>query len=215
MTTSYYVTDTNKTLKNTYGLLALATGFSALMAYANMQIGLKITPILLVALYFGLIWLVHKFKDTGLGIVLVFAITGLLGFSTGPLLQHYMQQIPNGNELVMQAFLGTAIIFTGINIYTAVAKPKLNEAWLPAMFWITAVAMGLGLINYYFLEMSILSVIISAVFLVFSSIYLVYQTNAIINGGETNYVLATVGIFVSLYNIFMSLLNILGYSSRN
>lgn len=215
MTTSYYVTDTNKTLKNTYGLLALATGFSALMAYANMQIGLKITPILLVALYFGLIWLVNKFKDTGLGIVLVFVITGLLGFSTGPLLQHYMQQIPNGNELVMQAFLGTAIIFTGINIYTAVAKPKLNEAWIPAMFWITVVAMGLGLINYYFLEMSILSVIISAVFLVVSSIYLVYQTNAIINGGETNYVLATVGIFVSLYNIFMSLLNILGYSSRN
>jgi modulator of FtsH protease len=212
MTTSYYVTDTNKTLKNTYGLLALATGFSAVMAYVNMQIGLKITPILLVALYFGLIWLVHKFKDSGLGIVLVFAITGLLGFSTGPLIQHYIQNVPNGSELIMQAFLGTAVIFTGINIYTAVAKPKLNEAWLPAMFWITAVAMGLGLINYYFLEMSILSVMISAVFLVISSIYLVYQTNAIINGGETNYVLATVGIFVSLYNILISLINILGFS---
>lgn len=214
MTTSYYVADANKTLKNTYGLLAIATAFSALMAYVNTHLNIHITPILLIAVYFGLIFLVNKFKDSGVGILLVFAITGLLGFSTGPILQTYMTAIPNGNAIVMQAFIGTALIFTGINIYSAVAKPQLSESWLSIMFWISLVAMGLGLINYYFLGMTVLSVAISAVFLVISSVYLVYETNAIINGGERNYILATVGIFVSLYNIFMSLLNILGFASK-
>ncbi len=211
---AYMVNDSNKVLKNTYGLLALATGFSAVMAYVNTHLNIHITPILLIAVYFGLIFLVNKFKDSGIGLLLVFAITGLLGFSTGPILQSYINNIENGSTLIMQSFIGTAVIFAGINMYVSMAKPKLNESWLPILFWTALVAMGLGLVNYYFLNMSVLSVVISCVFLIVSVVYLVFETNSIINGGERNYILATVGIFVSLYNIFMSLLNILGFASR-
>lgn len=211
----YAVNDTNKVLKNTYGLLAITTAFSALMAYMNMFLMITITPIVTLALYIGLIFITHKMKDSGWGIACVFAITGLLGFTIGPIIQSYMANIPNGSALVAQAFLGTAITFVGVNMYVAKAKPKLNESWLPIMFWTMAVAVVVSLVNYYFLQMSILSVVISAVILLISVVYLVYQTNAIINGGETNYVLATVGIFVSLYNIFMSLLSILGFVNKD
>jgi len=208
----YAVNDTNKVLKNTYGLLAITTAFSALMAYMNMFLMITITPFITLALYIGLMFITYKMKDSGWGIVCVFAITGLLGFTIGPIIQGYMA---NGSELVAQAFLGTAITFVGVNMYVAKAKPKLNESWLPIMFWTMAVAVVVSLVNYYFLQMSILSVVISAVILLISVMYLVYQTNAIINGGETNYVLATVGIFVSLYNIFMSLLNVLGFVNKD
>lgn len=205
--------ESNKVLKNTYGLLALTTGFSALMAYLNTMWMISITPIIILVAYFGLLFFTYKFKDSALGLVGAFAITGLLGFSLGPILQHYITNVANGSALVMQAFLGTAITFAGVNIYVMKAKPKLNESWLPIMFWTTLVAVAIGMVNFYFLHMSILSVLLSAVILFVSVIYLVFQTNSIINGGESNYILATIGIFASLYNIFVSLLNILGFTS--
>lgn len=212
--TMYVSQDSNKVLKNTYGLLALTTAFSALMAYFNSMWMIKVTPIVLLVAYFGLMYFTYKFKDSAMGIVGAFAITGLLGFSIGPLIQHYISNVANGSTLVMQSFIGTALTFVGVNLYVQKAKPKLNESWLPIMFWTTLVAVAIGMVNFYFLQMSIISVIISAVILFVSVIYLVYQTNSIINGGETNYILATVGIFASLYNIFVSLLNLLGFSSN-
>lgn len=206
-------TEENKVLKNTYGLLALTTAFSALMAYLNMSLMIKITPILLLAMYFGMVWFTYKFKDSSLGLLGAFAVTGLLGFSTGPMIEFYVNNITNGGALVAQAFLGTAITFVGVNIYVSKYKPKLNESFLPILFWTMMVAVAIGLINYYFINMPILSVILSGVILIVSVIYLVYQTNTIINGGETNYILATIGIFASLFNIFVSLLNILGFAS--
>lgn len=211
----YAANDTNKVLRNTYGLLAITTLFSALMAYMNTFLMITITPIITLALYIGLIFLTNKMKDSPWGIVCVFAITGLLGFTIGPIIQSYVTNIQNGSTLVAQTFLGTAITFIGVNMYVAKAKPKLNEAWLPILFWTMVVAVGISLVNYYFLQMSILSVVISAVVLLVSVIYLVYETNSIINGGERNYILATVGIFVSLYNIFMSLLSILGFVNKD
>lgn len=203
-----YVSEaTNKVLKNTYGLLALTTAFSALMAYFNSTLGLRINPLILIAVYFGLVFFTHKFKDSSLGLIGAFAVTGWLGFSLGPILQSYLS-IPNGATIVTQSFIGTALAFIGVTAYVQIAKPQLNQRWLPALFWTMIVAVGLSLVNYFFLHMSILSTVISAVILVVSVIYLLYQTSAIINGGETNYILATIGIFASLYNIFVSLLNL-------
>lgn len=212
-TQTQFYEESNKVLKNTYGLLALVTAFSGLMAYMNTFMLIKITPILVLALYFGFVFFTYKFKDSALGILGAFAISGLLGFSLGPIIEHYMTNVTNGGTLVMQAFLGTAFTFIGVNLYVQNAKPKLNEAWLPILFWTMIVSVGLGMINYYFLNLPILSVLLSSVILLISVVYLVFQTNSIINGGETNYILATIGIFASLYNIFVSLLNILGFMS--
>ena len=203
----------NKVLKNTYGLLALTTAFSALMAYVNMFMLIKITPILVLGIYFGMVWFTYKFKDSALGLVGAFAITGLLGFTLGPIIESYISNINNGGVLVMQAFLGTALTFLGVNLYVQKYKPQLNESWLPILFWTMIISVAIGMVNYYFLNMSILSVLLSAVILLVSVVYLVFQTNSIINGGETNYILATIGIFASLYNIFVSLLNLLGFAS--
>lgn len=203
----------NKVLKNTYGLLALTTGFSALMAYLNMFMLIKITPILVLGIYFGMVWFTYKFKDSSLGLLGAFAITGLLGFTLGPIIESYISNINNGGVLVMQAFLGTALTFVGVNLYVQKYKPQLNESWLPILFWTMIIAVAIGLVNYYFLNMPILSVLLSGVILLISVVYLVFQTNSIINGGENNYILATIGIFASLYNIFVSLLNILGFVS--
>lgn len=203
----------NKTLQNTYGLLSLVTAFSGLMAYMNTFMLIKITPIIVLAIYFGLVYFTHKFKDSALGIVGAFGVAGLLGFSLGPIIEHYISNVSNGGTLVMQSFLGTAFTFIGVNLYVQRAKPKLNESWIPILFWTMIVSVGVGMINYYFLNLPILSVILSSVILLISVVYLVFQTNAIINGGETNYILATIGIFASLYNIFVSLLNILGFLS--
>lgn len=203
----------NKVLKNTYGLLALTTGFSALMAYLNMFMLIKITPILVLGIYFGMVWFTYKFKDLSLGLLGAFAITGLLGFTLGPIIESYISNINNGGVLVMQAFLGTALTFVGVNLYVQKYKPQLNESWLPILFWTMIIAVAIGLVNYYFLNMPILSVLLSGVILLISVVYLVFQTNSIINGGENNYILATIGIFASLYNIFVSLLNILGFVS--
>lgn len=202
----------NKVLKNTYGLLALTTGFSALIAYFNSMWNISVNPLILLAVYFGLTFFTYKFKDSALGIVGAFAITGWLGFSLGPIIQSYLN-IPNGSTIVTQAFLGTGLAFVGVNLYVQFAKPTLNMKWLPIMFWTMIVAVGISLVNYFFLQMPILSVMLSAVILIVSVMYLVYQTHSIINDGETNYILATVGIFASLYNIFVSLLNILGFMS--
>lgn len=208
-------TEMNKVAKNTYLLLALSTAFSAFMAYLNTILLIPINPIILLVSYIALLFLTHKFKDSGFGIVLVFAITGLLGFSLGPILQHYLVSVPNGSQIVGQAFFGTAITFAGVSLYVKVKNPSLNEKWLPVLFWTMLVVVGLSLVNYFFLQMTILSVLISAVILFISVVYLVYQTSSILNGGETNYILATVGIFASLYNIFLSLLNLLGFANSN
>lgn len=209
------LSSTNKVMKNTYGLLALTTGFSALMAFVNMSLMIKITPLIVLALYVGLMFFTYKFKDSALGLVGAFAITGLLGFTLGPMLEHYISNVSNGGTLVMQSFMGTALTFLGVNLYLQKYSPKLNEAWLPVLFWTMIVCVAVGLVNYYFLEMGIISVILSAVILLVSVVYLVFQTNSIINGGETNYILATIGIFASLFNIFVSLLNLLGFASED
>lgn len=205
--------EVNKTLRNTFYLLSFVTAFSGLMSYINTILLIQITPIITLALYFGLIFFTHKFKNSALGIVGAFGVAGLLGFTLGPIIEHYVTNVSNGGTIVMQAFFGTAFTFLGVNLYVQSAKPKLNESWLPILFWTMIVSVGIGLVNYYFLNLPILSVLLSSVILLVSVVYLLFQTNSIINGGETNYILATIGIFASLYNIFVSLLNLLGFLS--
>lgn len=205
----------NKNIKNTLTLLSLTTAFSALMAFVNMSLGVTVTPIISIAIYFGLIFLLNKMQDSGAAILIAFALTGWLGFTLGPILNHYAK-IPNGSGIVMNAFLGTAITFIATSFYAYKKRPTISGVWMSNLFWISLVGVGMSLINYYFLHMTILSVIISLVFLAVSVFYLTFEMSRLFsNDPNMNYVLATVGIFVSLYNIFISLLNLLGFSNRN
>jgi modulator of FtsH protease len=201
----------NKTLKNTLTLLALTTGFSALMAFVNMHLGINVGPIISIAVYFGLIFLLNMVKDSGGAIFVAFGITGWLGFMLGPILNHYVK-MEHGYGIIINSFLGTALTFAGTSFYAYKNKPTIKGVWMSNLFWISLVAMGLSLVNYYFFHMTIISILISVVFLAISVLYLTFEMSRIFkNEPGINYVLATVGIFVSLYNIFVSLLNILGF----
>lgn len=202
----------NKTLRNTMTLLALTTGFSGLMAYVNMQMQIFINPLIAIGVYFGLLFLLNAVKNNGGAIIVAFAITGWLGFMLGPIVSAYMN-VPGGSAIVMNAFLGTALTFAGTSLYAYKKRPTIKGVWMSNLFWISLVGLGLSLLNYYFFNMPALSILISVVFLAISSLYLTFSMSQIFqNDPNINYVLATVGIFASLYNIFVSLLNILGFA---
>lgn len=209
-TTEFGAVVENKTLKNTMTLLTLTVLFSAAMAYINTHLLIAFSPIITIVLYFALLFAIHKTQNSGLSILFTFALTGLLGFTLGPILSLYMQT-SEGMHIVTNALIGTAATFAITSFYAYTKRPTIKGVWMSNLFWVSLVACGLSLVNYYFLQMSALSIVISAVFLFVSVFFLTYEMSAIFrNDPNVNYVLATVGIYVSLYNIFLSLLNILG-----
>ncbi len=200
---------TNKVLKNTYLLLAATLGFSALTAGAAMALNLP-HPGLIITLvgYFGLLFAVHKTANSALGILFVFALTGFMGYTLGPIISAYLQFLPNGHTVVMNAFGGTAITFVALSAYAI--KSGRSFSFMGGFLMvgiITAFLLGLAAI---FFEMPMLSLAVSAMFVLLMSGLILWQTGEIVNGGETNYILATVTLFVSIFNLFTSLLHLLG-----
>lgn len=200
---------TNKVLKNTYMLLALTLVFSGITAFISMQImpSRGVSLICSIAAM-GLIWFaLPRTANSAAGLGVVFAITGLLGFGLGPMLGHYLQ-LANGPQIVMTALGGTGVIFLALSAY--VLTTQRDFSFLGG-FLITGllVVLGAALLNIFF-AMPALSLAISAAIIMIMSGFILYDTSRIVNGGETNYIHATVGIYLSIYNIFASLLQILG-----
>ena len=196
----------NKVLRNTYSLLALTLAFSALVAGISMSMGLP-HPGLIITLvgFYGLLFLVHKTAESSAGVLSIFAFTGFLGYTLGPILNMVIGS--GGGELVMLALGGTALIFFSLSAYVLTTKKDMS--FLGGMMTALFVVLIVGVIANIFMQIPALSLAISALFILFSSGAILMQTSAIIQGGERNYILATVTLFVSLYNIFISLLNIL------
>lgn len=202
------VLSTNRVIRNTYMLLSMTLAFSALTAGLSMALGLP-HPGLIITLvgYFGLLFLTTKFRDSGLGVLFVFALTGFMGFTLGPLVAKYLA-LPNGHQIVMQAMGGTAAIFLGLSAYALTTRKDFSFMGGFLMVGIlVAFLAGLGAV---FFEMPGLSLAVSAMFVLLMSGLILYETSNIIHGGETNYVMATVTLFVSIYNLFTSLLHLLG-----
>ena len=203
---------TNKVLRNTYALLSVTLIFSALMAMVStmMNTGYGVS----LACSFGalaLIWFVlPRTANSGAGIAVVFAFTGLLGFGLGPILNHYLH-LANGAELIATAMGGTAIIFLGLSGYALTTQRDFS--FLGGFLFAGIIVLILASIASIFLQMPGLSLAISAAAIMIFSGFLLFETSRIINGGETNYVLATSTIFLSIYNIFTSLLHLLGIAS--
>ena len=207
------VTQANKVLRNTYSLLAMTLAFSAVVAGVSMSLNLPHPGIILTLVgYFGALFFTTKFRDSALGLVGVFALTGFMGYTLGPILNRYLA-LPGGGEIVMMAMAGTATIFFALSAYALVKKTNIS---FMGSFLIVGVLVaflaGLGAI---FFEMPALSLAVSAMFVLLMSGMILYQTSEIVHGGETNYIMATVGLFVSIFNLFTSLLHILGFMNSD
>lgn len=202
---------TNKVIRNTYTLLSMTLLFSGLTAGASMMLNLP-HPGLLLTLggYFGLLFLTTKFRDSAMGIAFVFALTGFMGYTLGPILNSYLA-LPNGGQIVMNAMGGTGAIFLGLSGYALTSRKNFSFMGGFLMVGILVAFMaGLGAI---FFEMPALSLAVSAMFVLLMSGLILYETSNIIHGGETNYIMATVTLYVSIFNLFTSLLHLLGFMS--
>ncbi|MCB1755547.1 MAG: Bax inhibitor-1/YccA family protein [Gammaproteobacteria bacterium] len=200
---------TNKVLKNTYSLLAMTLLFSALTAGVSMV--LAVPPMFSMVSTvgaFALIWLaLPRTEDSAAGIGVVFAITGLLGFGLGPMLSMYLQ-LPNGPQLVATAMGGTGMIFLGLSAYALVSRKDFT--FLGGFLMVgLLVALGAVILNI-FLQIPAMQLALSAAIILIMSGFILFDTSRIINGGETNYVRATISLYLNIYNIFVSLLQILG-----
>ena len=203
------ILSTNKVLKNTYLLLSMTLLFSAMTAGVSMYMNLPPMGMIVTMVgYFGLLFLTAKFSDRSLGIVFVFALTGFMGLTLGPIVNMYVHAFSNGNELVMTALGGTGIIFLGLSAYALTTRKDFSfMAGFLMVGILVAFLAGIGAVVF---SIPALSLAVSAMFILLMSGMILYKTSEIIHGGETNYILATVSLFVSIYNLFLSLLQILG-----
>ena len=208
------VLSTNKVLRNTYALLSATLIFSALMAMVStmMNTGYGIS----LACSFGalaLIWFVlPRTAESAAGIGVVFAFTGLLGFGLGPVLNHYLS-MSNGAELIATSMGGTAIIFLGLSGYAL--STQRDFSFLGGFIFSGLIVVLLAALAGMFLQMPGLWLAINAAVIMIFSGLILFETGRIINGGENNYILATTSIYLSIYNIFISLLHLLGFASSD
>ncbi len=203
----------NKVVSNTYTLLSMTLLFSALTAGLSMSLNLPHPGLLLTLVgYFGLLFATTKFRDSGLGLVFVFALTGFMGYTLGPILNSYLA-MANGSQLVMTAMAGTGVIFLALSGYALTSRKDFS---FMGGFLMTGILVGfLAGLGAVFFEMPALSLTVSAMFVLLMSGLILYETSNIIHGGETNYIMATVTLFVSIFNLFTSLLHLLGFMSSD
>ena len=204
---------TNKVVRNTYMLLSMTLAFAAASAGAAMALGLPHPGIILTLVgYYGLLFLTTKFRNSGLGIAFVFGLTGFMGYTLGPILSAYLA-MPNGAQVVMMAMGGTAAIFLGLSAY--VMTTRKDFSFMGGFLTVGILVAFLAGLGALFFHMPGLSLAVSAMFVLLMSGLILFETSNIIQGGETNYVMATVTLFVAIFNLFTSLLQLLGFASND
>ncbi len=206
--TSASVLSENRLIRNTYALLSMTLLFSAVTAGISMALKLP-HPGLIITLvgYFGLLFLTHKLQNSAWGLAAVFALTGFMGFTLGPILSAYLS-LPNGSQLVMTALGGTGIIFLGLSAYALTTRKDFS--FLGGFLFVGILVAFLGALAAVIFSLPAVSLAMSAMFVLLMSGYILWQTSQLVHGGETNYILATVSLYVSIYNLFTSLLHLLG-----
>ena len=203
---------THKVLRNTYFLLGLTMAFSAVVAYISMSLNLPY-PNLIVLLvgFYGLLFVTNRLANSAWGILAAFAFTGFMGYTIGPILNMYVAR--GMEDLIMLAFAGTAIVFFACSAYVLTTKKDMS--FLSTAIFSLFIVLLLGIVASFFFQIPALAVGISALFVVFSTMTILYETSNIIHVGETNYIRATVSIYVSIYNLFISLLRLLSIFSSD
>lgn len=198
---------TNKLIRNTYTLLAMTLLFSAGTAGLSMKFNLPYPGFLLTLVgYFGLLFLTYRLKNSAWGLAAIFALTGFMGFTLGPILNLYLH-MPNGAQTVMMAMGGTGIMFLGLSAYALTTRKDFS--YMGGFLMVGMLLAFLGMLAAWLFSMPFLSLVVSGMFVLVMSGFILYQTSALIHGGETNYIIATVGLYVSIYNLFLSLLQLI------
>ena len=203
------VLSSNAVIRNTYLLLSMTLLFSALTAGVSLALKLPHPGLLLtLAGYFGLLFATARFRNSSLGLVFVFALTGFMGYTLGPILNSYLA-LANGSQVVMTAMAGTGVIFIGLSGYALVSRKDFSfmGGFLMVGILVGFLA-GLGAVMF---DMPALSLAVSAMFVLLMAGLILYETSNIVHGGETNYIMATVTLYVSIFNLFTSLLHLLGF----
>lgn len=203
---------TNKVLRNTYLLLSATLGFSALTAGLAMALDLPLlSPMVTLVVYFGLLFATNKLQNSAWGILSVFALTGFLGYTLGPIISAYLRFLPNGHEVVVTALGTTAIAFVGLSAYAI--KSGKDFSFMGGFLTVGILAaFVLGLVAMFF-HLQTLSLAVSGMFVLAMGGFILYETSSILRGEQTNYIIATVSLYVSIYNLFTSLLHLLGFAS--
>ena len=201
------VIGTNKVLKNTYMLLGLTLLFSAVTAGISMAVGLgQGAALILMLVGFGLLFVVNRTADSSKGLLAIFAFTGVMGASIGPMLNFYLA-MPGGPALVMQALGGTAVVFFGLSAYALTTRKDFS--YMGGFLMVGLLVAVVAMIANIFLAIPALSLTISAAVVMIMSGLILFDTSRIINGGETNYIRATVSLYLDIYNLFIHLLHLL------
>lgn len=202
---------TNKLIKNTYMLLSMTLLFSAAMAGVSIALNLPHPGIIITLVgYLGLLFLTYKLKNSAWGLLSVFALTGFMGITLGPIISHYLS-LPNGGQVVMSAMGATGALFLGLSAYALTTRKDFS--FMGGFLFVGVMVAFLAGLGAIFFEMPMLALAVSGMFVLLASGLILFETSQLIHGGETNYIIATVSLFVSIYNLFASLLHIFGATS--
>ncbi|WP_423679842.1 MULTISPECIES: Bax inhibitor-1/YccA family protein [unclassified Undibacterium] len=204
--------DSQKVLRNTYMLLSMTLLFSALTAGATIAFAIPGPGIFLTLIgYFGLLFATNKLRNSAWGIASVFALTGFMGYTLGPILSHYLK-MPGGTSIVMTAMGMTGLIFMGLSAYVLISKR--NFSFMSGFLMVGMIVALVASLGAIFFQIPALSLTISAVMVLLMSGMILFETSNIIHGGETNYIMATVNLYVTIFNLFTSLLQLLGFIEK-
>ena len=208
------VVATNRLIRNTYSLLALTLLFSGLTAGLSMVLAMPpMAYLFCIGGALVLVWFVlPRAARSANGLWVVFGITGLLGFGLGPILSLYLA-LPNGSSVVMTALGGTGVIFLALSGYALTTRRDFS--FLGGFLFTGFIVVLVAIIANLFLQIPVLSLVISAVVILIMSGFILFDTSRMVNGGETNYILATVSLYLSIFNIFIHLLHLLGIASSD
>ncbi|AZL85229.1 MULTISPECIES: Bax inhibitor-1 family protein [Aliivibrio] len=198
---------TNKVLRNTYFLLSMTLLWSALVAGVSMALNLPRPGIIIMLVgFYGLLYLTEKNRNNSMGLLFTFLFTGFLGYTIGPILNMYIGA--GMGDVILTALGGTALSFMAASAYALTTKRDLS--FLNGVMMAGFVVLLIGMVANIFLQMPLLHLVMSGMFILFSTGAILLTTQSIIRGGETSYISATITLYVSIYNIFISLLSILG-----
>ena len=207
--------ETNRVLRNTYALLSMTLLWSAFCAGVTMLLELPYFGVGITLIgYFGLLFLVTRYRNSAVGLIWLFALTGFMGATLGPILNLYIGHFANGTELVLTALGGTGFTFLSLSAYALITRKDFGfmggmlSAGILVAFLVSIVAIFMP-------QVSGLTLAVSSMFVLLMSGMILWQTSEIIHGGETNYIMATLSLYITIYNLFTSLLQILGVLGRD
>ncbi len=201
--------EVNKLIRNTYLLLSMTLFFSAIMAGVAMVIEMpRIHWLIILVAYFGLFFVTNLLRNSAWGLLAIFALTGFMGFTLGPILTTYLTIFSNGAQLIMMAFGSTAVIFLGLSGYALVSRKDFS--FMGNFLFVGILVAFLAGIGAIVFQLPGLSLAVSAMFVLLMSGLILYQTSELVHGQETNYIMATVTLYVSIFNLFVSLLHLFG-----